>query len=316
MKTPVALIIFNRPDCTAEVLRAVARAKPEKLFVIADGPRPSHPEDIETCAAARAAAEQIDWECEVIRDFSDVNLGCKMRPVTGIDRVFEMAEEAIILEDDCLPDPSFFPFCEELLTRYRDDERVMMIGGVNFLGQWRRPIDAGGQSYYFSRFGGTWGWATWRRAWRLFDHEMKLWPAVVENRILEQIFPDPRHVAFWKEIFTRIYEGRLTDAWDYQWLLACWIHSGYRIFPEVNLISNIGFREDATHTFGESPLSAMPTAPIEFPLQHPRMMVRSVEADELIQQIFCPPEPAAAPNGLASRISGSVRRLSARMRFA
>ncbi len=310
MRTPVALIIFNRPDCTARVLEAIARAKPAKLFVIADGPRPARSDDAEKCAATRALVERIDWECEVVRDFSDINLGCKMRPVTGINRVFEMVEDAILLEDDCLPDPSFFPFCEELLERYRDDERVMMIGGVNFLGQWRRPR----QSYYFSRFGGTWGWATWRRAWRLFDHEMKRWPAVVEDRILEQMFPDPRHVAFWKEIFTRIHEGQLTDAWDYQWLLDCWIHSGYRIFPEVNLISNIGFRADATHTFGESPLSAMATAPIEFPLQHPPMMVRSIEADELIQQLFCPPEPAAAAsNGLASRIRlGFTQRRKAR----
>jgi hypothetical protein len=308
MRTPIALIIFNRPDCTARVLDAIARAKPRTLFVFADGPRPSRPDDVAKCAATRALVERVDWDCELICDFSDVNLGSKMRPVTGINRVFETVGEAIILEDDCLPDPTFFPFCEELLDRYRDDERVMMIGGVNFLGEWHRPQ----QSYYFSRFGGTWGWATWRRAWRLFDPDLTRWPLVVEQRILEQMFPDPRHAAFWREIFLRIHTGALTDAWDYQWLLDCWTQSGYRIFPEVNLISNIGFRDDATHTFGDGPLSAMPTAPLAFPLRHPPLMTRCVEADELIQELFCPPEPTEASNGIAA----ALRRLTARMKTA
>lgn len=304
MKTPVALIVFNRPDCAARVLAAIASAKPEKLFVIADGPRPNKPEDVEKCAATRALFERVDWDCEVLTDFSDVNLGCKMRPVTGVDWVFDQVEEAIIFEDDCLPHPSFFQFCEELLERYRDDRRVMMIGGINFLGNWKTTR----QSYYFSRFGGTWGWATWRRAWRLNDHKLKIWPAVLESCAIEEMFPNPRHAAYWREIFQQIYDGQLEDVWDYQWLLACWINSGYRIFPEVNLISNIGFRDDATHTFGESPLANMPAEPIAFPLKHPKMMVRSVRADELIQEIFCPPEaPTPQPDGLATRIAGRIR---------
>lgn len=304
MKTPVALIIFNRPDCAERVLAAIAHAKPEKLFVIADGPRPDSPEDAEKCAATRAVIERVDWDCEVLRDFSDVNLGCRMRPLTGIDGVFDGEEEAIILEDDCLPHPSFFSFCEELLERYRDDRRVMMIGGINFLGEWK----TGRQSYYFSRFGGTWGWATWRRAWRLNDHKLKIWPTVLESGALEEMFPNPRHAAYWKEIFQSIYDGRLQDVWDYQWLLACWINSGYRIFPEVNLISNIGFRDDATHTFGESPLANMPAAALSFPLKHPKMMVRSARADELIQEMFCPPEaPTPRADGLATRIAGKIR---------
>jgi hypothetical protein len=310
MKTPVALIVFNRPDCAARILGAIAKAKPEKLFVIADGPRPDSPEDVEKCAQTRALLSRVDWDCEVLRDFSEVNLGCRMRPVTGIGRLFEQVEEAVILEDDCLPHPSFFQYCEELLERYRDDQRVMMIGGTNFLTRWKTAH----QSYYFSRFGGTWGWATWRRAWRLNDHQMKIWPAVLESGALEEMFPNPRHAAYWKEIFQSVYDGRLPDAWDYQWLLACWMNSGYRIFPEVNLISNIGFRPDATHTFGESPFANMPAAPISFPLKHPEMMVRSARADELIQEKFCPPEGgrAAKADGLATRIAAVIRSVVSR----
>ncbi len=302
MKTPVALIIFNRPDCTARVLDAIARAKPEKLLVIADGPRLKKPDDVEKCAKTRAMVDRIDWDCEVIKNYSELNLGCKMRPVTGIDWVFEQVEEAIILEDDCLPHPSFFPFCEELLIRYRDDERVMMIGGINYLGEWKTAY----QSYYFSYFGGSWGWASWRRAWKHYDPGMKIWPLVQEARILEQIFPDPKHCAYWKEIFQQVYEGRMNDVWDYQWLLTCWVQSGYRVFPEFNLISNIGFRDDATHTFGESALANMLTHELSFPLKHPPFVTRSVEADNKILEVFSNEGSIEPQKGLAARLAGRL----------
>jgi hypothetical protein len=186
----------------------------------------------------------------------------------------------------------------------------MMIGGVNFLGQWRMPL----QSYYFSYLGATWGWATWRRAWRLNDSELKLWPQVQESRMIEHLFPNPRHSAYWKDIFQQVYDGRLDDVWDYQWLLSCWIHSGYRLFPEVNLISNIGFRDDATHTFGESPVSNMPASEITLPLEHPGYMIRSVQADYLIQdKVFSPPDDGqhrslvSMARSFAGRIKGGIK---------
>jgi hypothetical protein len=303
MKTPVALIIFNRPDCTARVLEAVAKAKPEKLLVAADGPRPGKPGDVEKCASARAVIDGVDWDCEVLTNYSEINLGCKWRPVSGINWVFEQVEEAIILEDDCLPHQSFFPFCEELLERYRHDERVMMIGGINFLGEWRMP----NHSYYFSYFGGTWGWATWQRAWQLYDPDIKAWPQILDGRVLEQLFPNPTHYAYWRDIFQQTYNSGLEDIWDYQWLLACWINSGYRIFPEVNLVSNIGFRDDATHTFGESPMANMSTRELSFPLKHPPFVVRSVNADNRIQDIFCHEGSSnQLQKGLAARIAGRL----------
>nr|MBA3765731.1 glycosyltransferase family 2 protein [Acidobacteriota bacterium] len=176
MNVPVALIIFNRADTTARVLAEIAKARPSKLLVIADGPRADHPDDAEKCLAARAAIDRVNWDCEVLTNYSEVNLGCGARPSSGLDWVFENVAEAIILEDDCLPHPTFFPFCAELLERHRDDERVMMISGDNFqFGRKRTQY-----SYYFSRYTHTWGWATWRRAWRYFDREIKLWPALRE----------------------------------------------------------------------------------------------------------------------------------------
>lgn len=282
MKTPVALIIFNRPDCAARVLNAIAQSRPKKLLVVADGPRPDRPDDVQKCAAARAVIESVNWDCEVLTDFSGVNLGCKKRVETGLNWVFDQVEEAIILEDDCLPDPSFFPFCEELLERYRDDERVMMISGFNFFGHTPSPR----QSYYFSFLGSTWGWAAWRRAWLLNDPDLERWPLVVESKLIDHLFPDPVHARYWYDIINRLQDGRLTDTWDFQWQLSCWANSGFRIFPETSMISNIGFGEDATHTFGQNPFDYKAMS-IQFPLKHPELVTRSFEMDAQITESFC-----------------------------
>lgn len=304
--SPIALIAFNRPEPTSRVLEAIAAAKPEKLFFFADGPRPDRPDDRPKCEAVRALVDRIDWDCDVKTHFSDRNLGCKYGPLAGIDWVFENTEEAILLEDDCLPHPSFFTFCDELLDRYRHDERVMMISGYNFFGR----IPESGQSYYMSYLGSTWGWATWRRAWRLNDPELSRWSDIVNAKLIENLFPDPVHAKFWHFIFERILDGRMTDAWDYQWQLACWYNSGFRLFPETSLVSNIGFGDDATHTFGDNPFDNRVQG-IEFPLKHPSLMARCFDLDREITETFCQLEgfrtpPPAQPPGILKRI---VRKL-------
>ena len=162
LRTPVALLIFNRPDTTERVFNAVAKARPSKLLVVADGPRDSRPGEAARCEQTRAIIKRVDWDCEVITNFADRNMGCKLRVSSGIDWIFEQVEEAIILEDDCLPDPSFFRFCDEMLERYRDNERVGMVSGGNL--QFGRHRGTG--SYYFSKYTHIWGWASWRRAWK------------------------------------------------------------------------------------------------------------------------------------------------------
>lgn len=316
MNTPIALITFNRPEHTARVLDAVAAARPETLYLFADGPRPDRPDDIPKCEAVRALVDRIDWECDLRTNFSDRNLGCKYGPIAGIDWVFETAEEAIILEDDCLPHASFFRYCSEMLEHYRHDERVMMLSGYNYYGG---SADSK-YSYDFSILGSTWGWATWRRAWLLNDPELKNWDEAVGMRLIENLFQDPVHVRYWHEVFDKILSGRLSDAWDYQWMFSCWFNSGYRIVPSVNLISNIGFGEDATHTFGENPFDNR-EAEMQFPLRHPPYVVRSFESDRELVEVFCgweglrPPPPAPLWRHFAGRVrrelSGMIKRRGA-----
>lgn len=275
LTTPVAFLIFNRPDTTARVFEAIRQAKPPKLLVVADGPRPDRPDDIEKCKAARAIIEGVDWDCEVLTNYSEVNLGCGKRPATGITWVFEQVEEAIIFEDDCLPHPTFFRFCEELLSYYRHDERIMVISGNNFqFGRSRTDY-----SYYFSRYNHIWGWASWRRAWKYFDYDLKLWPKIRKENWLTSILENRKVVKYWTKNFQRTYEGDPT-VWDYRWTFACWIQNGLTILPNVNLVSNIGFGEDATHTIGsKSRVANLPVKEMNFPLKHPLFLLRHVEAD-------------------------------------
>lgn len=278
MNTSVALIIFNRPDTTERVFRQIAAARPPKLFVIADGPRPDHPEDQEKCAAARAVIENVDWPCAVFRDYSPVNLGCGRRPVTGINWVFDQVEEAIILEDDCVPDSSFFRFCGELLDRFRTDARVVQVCGNNFQFGRRRGPD----SYFFSYHNiCAGGWATWRRAWDCNDMAVKSWPRLKSVGWLHQILNNPKAEAYWAEQFDRAHEmGGMLDYWDYQWTFACWARGGLSILPNRTLVSNIGFRPDGTHTKGVDITANLPLEPMPFPLKHPTRIVRHRRADE------------------------------------
>lgn len=235
MKTPVAFMVFNRPDTTAQVFAAIRQARPEILLVVADGPRSDRPSDVKLCAEARAVIENIDWPCTVHKNYSDVNLGCKGRVSSGLDWVFTEVEEAIILEDDCLPHPDFFPFCEKLLEQYRHDERVTMIGGTNYLVD-RLQVP---ESYVFSRYFPVWGWASWRRAWHQYDLSMHNWPRFRKEGQLRSFYADGYMRRFLTSSFNDTYSGRI-NTWDIQWFFACLANNGLSIVPSLNMISNIG----------------------------------------------------------------------------
>lgn len=266
MQTPVALIIFNRPDTTEKVFEAISRAKPSKLFVIADGPRANQLGEAEKCAASRAIIDRVDWNCEVIKDYSDVNLGCGRRIATGISSMFERVEQAIILEDDCLPDLTFFRFCDELLNKYRDDERIMSISGFNGLGKWK----SNKQSYHFSFCPIPWGWASWSRAWRYFDYDIKAWAEPKIQQKLKKFIANDFQYREMAKNFDKAYrkeEGY--DFWGYQWFFAVMANSGLTILPSVNLISNIGCNFNATHPkLARSADANTPIYSLQFPLQH------------------------------------------------
>jgi hypothetical protein len=280
-KAAVAFLIFNRPETTKRVFAEIAKAKPRKLFVVADGPRRNQPGEDERCEATRKVLSKIDWECELLADYADTNMGCRDRISSGIDWVFSEVEEAIFLEDDCLPHPTFFRFCDELLEKYRNDERIMAISGDNF--QFGKKTTD--YSYYFSRFTHIWGWASWRRAWSHYDVNMSRWPAVREGRWLADLLENRRETKYWTEVFDLVHQRKI-GTWDYQWLFACWLQSALCVLPNVNLVSNIGFGADATHTAGAGKVADLPTEEIVFPLKHPPTMIRDCTADEKTADIF------------------------------
>lgn len=293
-RAAVALFVYRRPDLTRRVFETVRAARPPRLYVFADGPRPG---EEGRCAAAREATEGVDWPCEVVRDYADENLGCRRRVVSGLDAVFAREEAAIILEDDCLPDPTFFSFCEELLARYAQEPRVAAVNGSAYA-----EGAAAGCDYRFSRYPHYGGWATWRRAWRLFDGGLRDWPTLGEAWLAER-FADPEVVAFWRERFEITHQGWL-DSWGYGWTFACWRTEGLCATPRRNLIRNLGFRGDATHTAHESPFADLPTGAIPPPLRHPHRVVRDEERDRATQALMLSelprrPEAAAARPGAA-----------------
>jgi hypothetical protein len=274
-RPPVALFIFKRPDCTQRVLDAIRDAKPGRLYVVADGPRPGRADEAGLCQQVRTIVEQgIDWPCDVIRDYSPANLGCARRVSSGLDGVFAREETAIILEDDCIPDGSFFPYCIDLLERFRPDSRVGVIAGSNF--QHNEVTD--GMSYYFSRYPHCWGWATWRRAWRTYDHAMKAWPEAKQSGWLSRLFKNRREASYWERIFDDVQAG-LIDSWAYRWTFACWQNEMLTVLPAVNLVANIGFGPAATHTHRSQLAGPGKVGRLEFPLRHPAGIERHVLAD-------------------------------------
>ncbi len=276
LTTPVVLIIFNRPQFTARVFEEIRRARPSKLLVVADGPRADRAGEMAKCAEARRVIDGVDWPCEVLRNYSETNMGCSRRPATGLDWVFGEVEEAIILEDDCMPHPTFFRYCAEMLEKYREDERIFHISGNHFGSKGEKNP----YSYYFSRYPYCWGWATWRRAWKHFDLGIKIWPTIRDGHWLNDFLEDKYLARRFTREFESIYTGETKTVWDYQFGLASWINSGLSIHPRANLISNIGFTEEATHTADADSTSAnIPTVAMEFPLRHPPFMMRNVYED-------------------------------------
>lgn len=267
--TPVLLVVFNRPDTTWRVFEEIRKVKPTSLFIAADGPRENRPDDIEKCREVRKIVSNIDWPCDAKTLFREANLGCKYGVSSAINWFFDNVEEGIILEDDDLPDQSFFPFCRELLKKYRDDSRVMHISGNNFQQNNKHfnPQD----DYYFSSVPHIWGWATWRRAWKSYDVEAQQWPAMKKSGMLGKIFEDNAVAFFWGNSFQRYYDKKI-NSYDGQWPLACLYNRGLSVTPTVNLVSNIGFGNDATHTSSQTEYSNLPTRSVNFPLKHPNEM--------------------------------------------
>jgi len=274
LTTPVAFLIFNRPEATRRTFARIREARPPVLLVVADGPRPDHADDEELCRAARDAVAEVDWNCRVLTNFSAGNLGCRRRVSSGLQWVFNEVDEAIILEDDCLPHESFFGFCQELLQRYRDDERVGQIGGVTF----RNPARPAHYSYYFSRYFHVWGWASWRRAWEGYDESMGRYAEARRSRFLRRLLGDWRLASYWEHVLDKVYRGEV-DTWDYQWMFHNWLHGRLAIAPSAKLVANIGFGSQATHTKSGHRAPDGEDSGVALPLSHPPQVVRDAVSD-------------------------------------
>jgi hypothetical protein len=244
LKTPVLFLIFNRPELTQQVFEKIKEAKPLQLFIAADGPRKNNADDIEKCKMARAVINDVDWDCKLEILFREENLTSRYAVSTAITWFFEHVTEGVILEDDTLPDNSFFTFCEVLLNKYSTENKIRHINGTNFLLEKKFTQN---ESYYFSNYCHPWGWATWRRAWNDFDVHLTGFDEQDARNILGRITGDKKIVEFWVDNLKSAASQRI-DCWDFQWFYSLWKKQGVAITPAVNLITNIGFGEDATNT--------------------------------------------------------------------
>lgn len=279
MKTAILFIIFNRLDTALKVFERIREARPQRLYIAGDGPRIGKPEEALLCDEVRdKILSMIDWPCSVKTRFQDSNLGCALGVSTAISWFFQFEEEGIILEDDCLPVSSFFPFCEELLTSYRHNNLVGVISGNNFQRSHRRSDDC----FYFSGMTNIWGWATWRRVWE--DYTLNLQSIFTREDVVMSTFKRWRSRSI-SNFFGRVYDMIAVDnpwTWDYQLTISQIMHNRLQITPHNNLVMNIGFDDRATHTKGNKPhfLPLMHTSDLDFPLQYPSEVSINMNADK------------------------------------
>ncbi len=281
MITPVLLLIFNRPDKTALVFAEIRKAQVPVLYIAADGPRPEVSGEVDLCEQTRAEVlDNIDWPCELKTMLRTENLGCRSAVSSAIDWFFSEVEEGIILEDDCLPHPDFFRFCGKMLDFYRDNPAIMHICGSNF----QLGCKRGAGSYYFSHYAHVWGWATWRRAWELYDVKMNKYPGFVKSNAIASIFPGKKEQKRWLELLNYVYtRNKHFNTWDFQWNFALWFSHGLAIIPNCNLISNIG--ENGTH-YNTVQYMFQKLENMDKKITHPRAIVADIEADSLTFKNF------------------------------
>jgi hypothetical protein len=311
--TPVALFGFNRPEPTRSVFNVIRQVRPKRLFFVADGPRGHVQGEAEKCQAVRAIAKEVDWDCVVETNFSDQNLGCGRRMSSGIAWVFERSEEAIFLEDDCVPSLGFFEFCAALLERYRDDERIGMISGDCFLPESIACPD----SYYFSRYPHIWGWASWRRAWRNYRFELGHLDLDTAREYFLDQFERPEVGQFFLNKLLEIRSGK-NDTWDFQVTYSFIVNSLLTVLPSRNLVSNIGFGAGATHTHDAGAWVANMTAKEpDRVLRHPSVVSCWRRADRFseskvfgIQPPAAPLPPPAVPPTMFDRLKRTLSRLT------
>jgi hypothetical protein len=271
LETPVLFLIYRRPDKTLKVFNAIKNIKPKKLFVVADGPK--NDEEIYLCEQSRQIVSNVDWDCEVKTLFRDKNIGSKYSVSSGINWFFEHVEEGIILEDDCLPNDSFFFFCENMLNRYRGSENILHISGTNLTETTKSKY-----TYYFSRYPIIWGWATWKRAWHNYDLELE--DRLYYKELIKDRFKDPLERRFWNRVLDTLND---LDAWDYQWMFSIWNVNGLCVNTNYNFVTNIGFDESATHTTYSDPYAYLTAKTITEFTHQPQICIDKKAENDLLR---------------------------------
>ena len=279
-QVPISFHIFNRPELTRKVFEVIKKIKPSKLFITSDGPRKNKEGEKNKCIEAKLILNEIDWECEVFKNFSEDNKGSYKSTSEGITWVFKHVDSAVILEDDCIPHISFFRYCQELLNYYKDNKNIAAISGNNF----QPEKNTTQYSYYYSRHAHIWGWATWKESWNRIDFNMQDWPKFKKMKGLDSVFYRKHEREYWYKYYQDMYEGKSKPHWDHQFLLSCFMNNAMTILPNKNLVNNVGFGVDSTHVKLKTKFNSIKLSGIKFPLDHPSFMCRSVAADDFTEK--------------------------------
>ena len=286
--TPILFITYKNPEITRLTFERIREIKPSVLYLASDGPKKnSHKKEIQEINETRDVIENIDWKCKVYKKFEKENLGCKLGVSSSITWFFETEENGIILEYDCLPDLSFFKFCEILLDKYNDNDEIFSISGNNFDFGYTNSLNKNKNSYHFSHISKLWGWATWKRAWNCFDIELKGFNNFKQKKIIKNLILNKNHRSYWMNKINQVYDGTNNSTWGFIWLYTLLNHKAYCITPNINLVSNIGFGEDATHAKDKSSVfSKMKTSSIKN-IEHPTKIEPNFESDSRFTEYLC-----------------------------
>lgn len=302
MDLAILLLIWKRPEHAKRVIESIKKVAPKRIYISSDGPIINDKNNQRLVSQTRdEVIDQINWECQIFTNFSEENQGCKLAVTKGINWFFENENEGIILEDDCLPNIYFYEFCRVLLEKYRNDNRVWTICGNGY----QDKNSSSGESYFLSKYVDVWGWATWKRCWKYYDKDIRNWEINRSRNILKNVFAKRKDLNFWKRIFDDLFYKGEPDTWDYQWQYACFINSGMSCMPYVNLVENIGFGREATHTL-DIPITAKlkvnKLGKITFPLKHPEVFLKSNDCDEKLENEFFSGYPITSLIGLKLKL--------------
>ncbi|MFL2843004.1 MAG: nucleotide-diphospho-sugar transferase [Coraliomargaritaceae bacterium] len=307
---PILFLIFNRPEVTFKVFKAISAFKPKQLFIAADGPRLNVPSDHFNCEKTRQVIDLIDWECDLKVLFRDENLGCANAVKDSITWFFNQVDRGIIFEDDCLPSPLFYEFCSELLERYKDNDRIMHIGGNNF----QVASNSMNTQYYYSQIPHIWGWATWRRAWTKYNHDFIGLKQFLQTNLELKISSDLDVRNYWTDCFYYAFNGKV-NSWAYRWCFSILSNQGICITPNENLVENIGFGEDSTHTKeGYCPKLTQMNRSVFKSLTHPSLFEIDRHKDEFTYEALYNVKKNSYLYKKRSYLFALIKRLKSRMK--